>query len=230
MGIRFRCPSCEARLNVKQHQAGQTGQCPHCSNPIAIPIKSTVSAVGGKSPILADNDASVMLTEAMAATVSKASMDERPHSDLPAPVAATEKRRAGPVVKSVPEGQSNFDLTRPLPDFVNTDVLADSTGRVWHIRGQQIGELGPLDSKGVRQLLDAGKLRIGQFVWASDWDHWLPVEKVFPQLDDAIEKPQAAAEQRVAKHRRTRLLGLLAILAASALIAGLTWLLIGVMK
>ena len=30
MGIRFFCPSCQAKLNVKRRQAGQLGRCPHC--------------------------------------------------------------------------------------------------------------------------------------------------------------------------------------------------------
>ena len=171
-----------------------------------------------------------MLTEELAATVTEMSMAVPAHAESTAPTAKTQKQRTTPVAKSAPDGTTNFDLARPLPDFANTDVLADSTDRIWHLRGQQIGELGPLDSAGVRKLLDAGEVRIGQFAWASDWDHWLPVEKVFPQLKETIEIPQALSQQRVAKRQRTRLLGLLAILVASALIAGLTWLLIGVMK
>ena len=45
MGIRFICPNCDKKLNVKSHLAGKRGICPDCATRIRIPSKpSAVSA------------------------------------------------------------------------------------------------------------------------------------------------------------------------------------------
>ena len=40
MAISVVCPSCQARFNVSDKFAGQTGPCPKCKNPIKIPKAS----------------------------------------------------------------------------------------------------------------------------------------------------------------------------------------------
>lgn len=46
MGIRFICPNCDKKLNVKSHLAGKRGICPDCATRIRIPSEpSSVSAV-----------------------------------------------------------------------------------------------------------------------------------------------------------------------------------------
>ena len=42
MGIRFICPSCDSKLNVKSYLAGKRGICPKCDARIRIPLKSNV--------------------------------------------------------------------------------------------------------------------------------------------------------------------------------------------
>ena len=46
MGIRFICPNCDKKLNVKSHLAGKRGICPDCATRIRIPSEPpSVSAV-----------------------------------------------------------------------------------------------------------------------------------------------------------------------------------------
>ncbi len=40
MGIKFYCPSCDKRLNVKSFLAGKAGFCPHCQAKVQIPAES----------------------------------------------------------------------------------------------------------------------------------------------------------------------------------------------
>lgn len=49
MGIRFLCPTCGNRLNVKAFLAGKRGVCPQCSNGLDIPLESQITkgTVGG---------------------------------------------------------------------------------------------------------------------------------------------------------------------------------------
>lgn len=44
MGIRFLCPSCGKRINVKEQQAGLRGFCPKCGAGIDVPLESTLPA------------------------------------------------------------------------------------------------------------------------------------------------------------------------------------------
>tara|TARA_Y100001968_G_scaffold91191_3_gene82036 strand:+ start:131 stop:850 length:720 start_codon:yes stop_codon:yes gene_type:complete len=53
MGIRFICPSCDNKLNVKSYLGGKRGICPHCDARIRIPLESgmgehTASYAGDK--------------------------------------------------------------------------------------------------------------------------------------------------------------------------------------
>ncbi|MBA4018695.1 MAG: hypothetical protein C0483_16130 [Pirellula sp.] len=43
MGIRFLCPACTKRINVKEHQAGKRGFCPKCGAAVQIPLASTLT-------------------------------------------------------------------------------------------------------------------------------------------------------------------------------------------
>lgn len=42
MGIRFHCPNCQRRLNVKITQVGQLGQCPRCRETVKVPAESSI--------------------------------------------------------------------------------------------------------------------------------------------------------------------------------------------
>jgi hypothetical protein len=42
MGIRFICPNCDKKLNVKSHLAGKRGICPDCATRIRIPSEKSV--------------------------------------------------------------------------------------------------------------------------------------------------------------------------------------------
>lgn len=44
MGIRFLCPACGKRVNVKQEQAGLRGFCPKCGAGIDVPLESTLAS------------------------------------------------------------------------------------------------------------------------------------------------------------------------------------------
>ena len=40
MGIKFKCPACTKKINVKTYLAGKKGICPHCSARVDIPAES----------------------------------------------------------------------------------------------------------------------------------------------------------------------------------------------
>jgi hypothetical protein len=50
MGIKFYCPSCDKRLNVKSFLAGKTGFCPHCQAKVHIPTVSEAKRPASHDP------------------------------------------------------------------------------------------------------------------------------------------------------------------------------------
>lgn len=50
MGIRFRCPFCDQRLNIKNQQAGKKGVCPNCRRKIQVPVESELEKSGRPIP------------------------------------------------------------------------------------------------------------------------------------------------------------------------------------
>lgn len=49
MGIRFLCPNCGHKLNVKSFLAGKRGVCPQCTSGLDIPLESQITKETGKS-------------------------------------------------------------------------------------------------------------------------------------------------------------------------------------
>lgn len=50
MGIRFLCPSCRHKLNVKPFLAGKRGVCPNCGAGLDIPLESQIGPLSGEHP------------------------------------------------------------------------------------------------------------------------------------------------------------------------------------
>jgi hypothetical protein len=50
MGIRFQCPACGAKLNVKSELSGKRGVCPKCQAKIQIPAESIEAAESSPAP------------------------------------------------------------------------------------------------------------------------------------------------------------------------------------
>ncbi len=48
MGIRFICPNCDKKLNVKSHLAGKRGICPDCATRILIPSEQSAVSSNGE--------------------------------------------------------------------------------------------------------------------------------------------------------------------------------------
>ena len=79
-----------------------------------------------------------------------------------------------------PESES-FLLAKPIAK-IGSDPLKSNPDLVWHLRHKRLGEKGPLKAREVEEMLENNQLRVGFIVWRQDWDDWIPVEKVFPQL------------------------------------------------
>jgi uncharacterized protein YlaI len=75
----------------------------------------------------------------------------------------------------------SFLLKKPTVK-IEDDPLRSDPNLVWYLRHKRLGEKGPLKAAQVEAMLESGQLRTGYIVWREDWNDWVPVEKVFPEL------------------------------------------------
>jgi TM2 domain-containing membrane protein YozV len=63
--IHVRCPRCQTRFTTSDANAGKTGQCPKCGNPIKVQPLTPSRPPGGSAPAPADQDTDAPPTEAV---------------------------------------------------------------------------------------------------------------------------------------------------------------------
>lgn len=207
MGIRFLCPHCEQRLNVKTAQAGGLGKCPHCHGSITVPKNSTIPSElekrlhvrRGKQPVKRSEDSSIGLHE----VDEQVTMDGMPAENRQTesiPKSKKERESPSPVGDDADASPAEvFMLDKPkLPATMGKiDPIAESPTRIWYFRSRELGERGPLKGKAMQKHLDQGDIRVGCIVWREDWNEWLPAERVFPTLAvSANKKPQKSRASR----------------------------------
>jgi len=117
----------------------------------------------------------------------------------------------------------SFLLAKPVVK-IEEDPLKSDPNLVWYLRHKRLGEKGPLKASQVETMLESGQLRVGYIVWREDWNDWLPVEKVFPQL--AVEPAESSYEipdelnphSEVSRKRRSKRRFWMCFIAAAFLI------------
>jgi hypothetical protein len=106
MGIRFLCPACGHKLNVKAFLAGKRGVCPQCSGGLDIPLESQITkenAAGGAGSPGGGDDLPEMILPL--------SYPDSPGSFTPGP--GPHAPQAGPVPARAAEGFASPSRPRP---------------------------------------------------------------------------------------------------------------------
>ena len=200
MGIRFFCPHCQSRLNVKSSQAGGAGVCPDCGATVDVPEESVLPGLPkssgerfyieeenppeGSSQLI-DFDAQDTIVGEMAGEHAVGGMQAPPESFSPV-FATTQDESSGIFM---------LDRPAPSPDFGKVDPILAAPDKVWYFRNKEIGERGPLKSKVMQQHVSSGDVAAGSMVWREDWEDWAAAEDAFPQIQpssDAGESDQPA--------------------------------------
>ena len=131
MGIRFLCPTCSHKLNVKSFLAGKRGVCPQCGAGLDIPLESQITkdgssgAPGGGSASPASGDDGLELTLPLAYPSSPASFPATEPAWSPALRAnPTPGPQISPVVaqptSGVPLGAAPAQVAPSGPQFTPT--------------------------------------------------------------------------------------------------------------
>ena len=196
MGIRFACSHCQSALNVKSHQAGKRGRCPKCGHKIQIPVQSTMAAAKAatepenntsqfsKTQVFGHNQADDP-SEEQDVAIKKKLDDFSVRDDETNNNASDDSISLAPSELSDSDGPDSFMLGKPTNHYVSNGALNpvdDAPQKIWYIRHPEHSEVGPVKGTQLREMLDAGEVRIGSFVWREDWDDWEKVGDVFPAL------------------------------------------------
>lgn len=212
MGIRFHCPNCQRRLNVKITQVGQLGQCPRCRETVKVPAESsikesvpvTASADSPTHKVAAIQDGSGSSKSHLRFSLPSdlpedafddpsAILDDDDQDTLDGPLAGEhESVVEEPVIPSSTafrasayrtEGEA-FMLSRPSPTtaFEKGDPILEAPKLVWFFRTRGFGERGPIKPIEMQAYLKRGDVQVGSMVWREDWDDWIEAEDVFPAL------------------------------------------------
>ncbi len=210
MGIRFRCPNCDKRLNVKAHQAGHVGICPHCRGEITVPETSTLEPdlVTTRKKGASENSGVAPPTEDTF-TLNQSYGDDGSDDSFALSAGAL----------ATPPGSDSFLLSKPSNPALRPgapDPIDDDPRRIWYVRHPKFSEVGPVRGDKVREMLDNGRIIASCRVWREDWNDWERAADVFSELkeepasespavfrDPNAQIPASAARQIPVKRRQS---------------------------
>ena len=157
MGIRFYCPDCGRRLNIKTFLAGKRGICPHCDARVRIPLESQIPADAPKYRPASEGNGSTArrVTESASAATSFAEEED----DM---ALVTEKVESPPA-----------------------DPIDEAPDAVWYVRPPSGGQYGPARGEVMRRWLSEGRVSADSMVWREGWSDWQTAGPLFPSLQPA---------------------------------------------
>jgi len=188
MGIRFFCPHCQSRLNVKSSQAGHPGVCPDCNATLDVPSQSELPGIPkcpnqrfyveekdppeGSSQLIGFDSQDTVVGDLVGGADIVASAVAEPTDSL------------SPVFATAQDGGSGvfmLDRPSPSPDFGKVDPILAAPEKVWYFRNKEV---------------DSGEVAAGSMVWREDWEDWAAAEDAFPQIDKPIESVEGIEEEK----------------------------------
>ena len=184
MGIRFRCPNCDKRLNVKSHQAGHVGFCPKCNGEITVPEKSTLEP----DLVSSQKSKSSSPRESRPPTADTFTLNQ-PYDD---DESSDDSFALSAGSLAAPPGSDSFLLSKPLNPALRPgapDPIDQNPRLIWYVRHPRISEIGPVRGEKIRELFDEGKIIASCRLWREDWDDWERADDVFPQLKEQPDEP-----------------------------------------
>ena len=163
MGIRFYCPDCGRRLNIKAFLAGKRGICPHCDSRVLIPMESQLPVDAPKHrPTSAGAP-----TNPVAATTTAGAQAADPVIPQPVVLSTNEK--------------------------THSDPIAESPDSVWYVRPTAGGQYGPARGDVMRRWLSEGRVSADSMVWREGWEDWKLAAPIFPSLESGPTSTKPAA-------------------------------------
>ncbi len=188
MGIRFFCPHCKKRLNIKEFLAGKRGYCPECGGSLEVPLQSDPAALraAAKSQRVAVQSLAPELsgkgavdTEPTTANSSHPATHESPGrpSEGEGPVSLDLSEKARP--NESPPGA--IDLEPPASGTLQESRAVLDLHGVWFVRTTQGKQFGPMDGPALQSWINEGLLWPTMYLWREGWPTWRIAREVLPE-------------------------------------------------
>lgn len=197
MGIRFPCPECGKRLNVKAFLAGKRGICPHCEARFRIPLEG-----GSVAEPIRDEARRVDRQGVAAGSESPGHVGTFSQAAKPAQAANSRAATAQALAATDEPELEISTIAEPTgePASAVEDPIAAAPEAVWYVRPTTGGQYGPAKGDIMRQWLDENRVAADSLVWREGWAEWAVAGQVIPCLMSE-PKPQPAAERYVTFER-----------------------------
>jgi len=179
MGIRFACPQCEKRLNVKAFLAGKRGICPHCEARFRIPLESGAVAAAIRDRPRAVNPGSLAETAEFVGPIASATAT----STAKQAVASSAEKPREPVAGDEPEVEISTIAEPTVGDTSPVeDPITAAPEAVWYVRPTSGGQYGPAKGAVMQQWVEEGRVAPDSLVWREGWAEWSVAGQVIPCL------------------------------------------------
>ncbi|HIM29440.1 MAG TPA: DUF4339 domain-containing protein [Planctomycetes bacterium] len=181
MGIRFFCPSCDDRMNVKSFLAGKRGICPKCEAKFDIPMASDPRAEQKKK-----KSGKLKLPTAAVASVANSTQDADDAADAANDIAGELFIPTLPAPQLAPQMESEVGAIPSNGDGAHDSTASHATtedpSKVWYVSPRTGGEFGPADGSLMKRWLVEGRVASDSLVWREGWGDWKSAGLVFADL------------------------------------------------
>jgi hypothetical protein len=197
MGIRFHCPYCQKKLNVKAFLAGKRGICPYCDSGLDIPLESERRNGKGKLPT-ESVEVQTVPREGEAAFAGPAAEASAQAGITDSPTAEASPSESGGKSSIKPSrisSETTAETSRPPspPESNGPDAIDENPEAVWYVRPPSGGQFGPAKGDVMRKWLDEGRVSPDSLVWREGWADWQEAEPTFPSLSKRSSPPSPPA-------------------------------------
>lgn len=187
MGIRFHCPSCQKRLNVKSFLAGKRGICPYCDSGLDIPLESEPR--NGKKPHPTQSiEVQTVPRQEAAEQASTSAAVPRVETSGPRQSPITESERPVAAGGETPPDES-FEQPAGDAAAAGPDPIDENPDAVWYVRPPSGGQFGPAKGDVMRKWIAEGRVSPDSLVWREGWPEWQEAEPTFPALSKRSSPP-----------------------------------------
>ncbi len=219
MGIRFFCPECGHKMNVKTFLAGKRGICPKCDARVDIPLESTrtpsdqAAKKSGVTPAASTSTAAPSAqaqatptgAQAQAAPTGKAAGGALGEPSSNAPISSSPTASEPSHVTGIAARPTELDSERgptttkgvsasAAAPATPSDPFAAAPDAVWYVRPPAGGQFGPAPTDAMQEWVEEGRVTPDSLVWCEGWPDWRRADEVLPQLAGASSaKPRAQA-------------------------------------
>lgn len=203
MGIRFLCPACNKKLNVKSFLAGKKGRCPKCNARIVIPEQSEwddprdQDSDDAPEAFPAVDVAVAAQPQAPSPTGHDAGEDSNgqhsPGPAAPVTAASTAAERPAAAPSASPAGSSPAAVPAAAPPAgtaapqapaapAGPDPLREDPAAMWYLRHPTGNQYGPTRAEDFRRWIDQRRVTQDCMVWRTGWPQWRRAGDVFGDM------------------------------------------------